>query len=239
MPERGTRYAHPMPERIMYVQLKTGHPLDAGPAWISRVRFTKTWKNGVLPRPHPRPRAVVGRQLPRRRHRRVLLALRPEARPHRRPVRPRRPHRRRRRPRRLRGVPRRRHPLPRPRRRLTSRHTRGRAATALTAPPTGREAPRTPPRSSRPSRPVLRAYTPSPTRAAPAPPPHPRPAAARTPPGSPARSATHSGTRPQPLPAPRCPVHDHPPPRLPQPRPLEVLRRGHLRHGGARRRRSS
>ncbi|MGN7192516.1 hypothetical protein [Curtobacterium sp. MCBA15_004] len=33
-----------MPDRIMYVQLKTGHPTDAGPAWISLVRFTKTWR---------------------------------------------------------------------------------------------------------------------------------------------------------------------------------------------------
>lgn len=28
----------------MYVQLKTGHGTDKGPAWISRVRFNKTWK---------------------------------------------------------------------------------------------------------------------------------------------------------------------------------------------------
>jgi hypothetical protein len=28
----------------MYVQLKTGYDTDRGPAWISRVRFTKTWK---------------------------------------------------------------------------------------------------------------------------------------------------------------------------------------------------
>ncbi|KTR17849.1 hypothetical protein [Curtobacterium citreum] len=37
-----------MPERIMYVQLKTGHPLDAGPAWISRVHFTRTWKTAYF-----------------------------------------------------------------------------------------------------------------------------------------------------------------------------------------------
>ncbi|WP_254678361.1 hypothetical protein [Curtobacterium sp. SGAir0471] len=37
-----------MPERITYVQLKTGHALDAGPAWISRVRFTKTWKTAYF-----------------------------------------------------------------------------------------------------------------------------------------------------------------------------------------------
>ena len=28
----------------MYVQLKTGHGLDQGPAWISNVRFSKTWQ---------------------------------------------------------------------------------------------------------------------------------------------------------------------------------------------------
>lgn len=33
-----------MPDRIMYVQLKTGFATDLGPAWISRVRFTRTWR---------------------------------------------------------------------------------------------------------------------------------------------------------------------------------------------------
>jgi hypothetical protein len=28
----------------MFVQLKTGHGTDKGPAWISYVRFNKTWK---------------------------------------------------------------------------------------------------------------------------------------------------------------------------------------------------
>jgi hypothetical protein len=28
----------------MFVQLKTGHGTDQGPAWISRVRFNRTWK---------------------------------------------------------------------------------------------------------------------------------------------------------------------------------------------------
>lgn len=28
----------------MYVQLKTGYDTDAGPAWISLVRFSKTWR---------------------------------------------------------------------------------------------------------------------------------------------------------------------------------------------------
>jgi hypothetical protein len=32
-----------MPERVMFVQLKTGHQVDQGPAWISVVRFSKTW----------------------------------------------------------------------------------------------------------------------------------------------------------------------------------------------------
>lgn len=33
-----------MAERVMFVQLKTGHSTDQGPAWISRVRFTKSWQ---------------------------------------------------------------------------------------------------------------------------------------------------------------------------------------------------
>ena len=28
----------------MFVQLKTGHDIDQGPCWISRVRFSKTWQ---------------------------------------------------------------------------------------------------------------------------------------------------------------------------------------------------
>jgi len=28
----------------MFVHLKTGYDTDMGPAWISRVRFSKTWK---------------------------------------------------------------------------------------------------------------------------------------------------------------------------------------------------
>lgn len=28
----------------MFVQLKTGHEIDKGPAWISIVRFNRTWK---------------------------------------------------------------------------------------------------------------------------------------------------------------------------------------------------
>ncbi|MFJ3957251.1 hypothetical protein [Arthrobacter sp. NPDC090010] len=37
-----------MAERIMYVQLKTGFNTDAGPAWISRVRFSKTWRTAYF-----------------------------------------------------------------------------------------------------------------------------------------------------------------------------------------------
>jgi hypothetical protein len=33
-----------MASRVMYVQLKTGHNLDQGPAWVSWVRFSKTWQ---------------------------------------------------------------------------------------------------------------------------------------------------------------------------------------------------
>ena len=36
-----------MPERIMFVQLKTGHDIDRGPAWISLVRFNRTWKTAT------------------------------------------------------------------------------------------------------------------------------------------------------------------------------------------------
>jgi hypothetical protein len=33
-----------MAERVMFVQLKSGHDTDMGPAWISVVRFNRTWK---------------------------------------------------------------------------------------------------------------------------------------------------------------------------------------------------
>jgi hypothetical protein len=33
-----------VPDRVMFVQLKTGHPLDKGPAWIRVVSFNRTWK---------------------------------------------------------------------------------------------------------------------------------------------------------------------------------------------------
>ncbi|MGN8049119.1 hypothetical protein ACTJKO_05475 [Curtobacterium sp. 22159] len=32
-----------MPDRIMFVQLKTGYDTDAGPSWIARVSFSKSW----------------------------------------------------------------------------------------------------------------------------------------------------------------------------------------------------
>ena len=33
-----------MAERVMFIQVKTGHNTDKGPAWISRVRFNRSWK---------------------------------------------------------------------------------------------------------------------------------------------------------------------------------------------------
>lgn len=33
-----------MPDRIMFVQLKTGHDIDRGQAWISTVSFNRSWK---------------------------------------------------------------------------------------------------------------------------------------------------------------------------------------------------
>ena len=32
----------------MYVQLKTGYPLDRGPAWITRVGFSKSWRTAYV-----------------------------------------------------------------------------------------------------------------------------------------------------------------------------------------------
>lgn len=37
-----------MAERIMYIQLKTGYDTDRGPAWISRVRFSKSWRTAYF-----------------------------------------------------------------------------------------------------------------------------------------------------------------------------------------------
>ena len=31
-------------DRVMFVQLKTGYDTDNGPAWVSWVRFNRTWK---------------------------------------------------------------------------------------------------------------------------------------------------------------------------------------------------
>lgn len=36
-----------MPDRVMFVQLKTGHNTDKGPAWISTVRFNRRWKTAT------------------------------------------------------------------------------------------------------------------------------------------------------------------------------------------------
>lgn len=32
----------------MYVQLKTGYDIDRGPAWIARIRFSKTWRTAYF-----------------------------------------------------------------------------------------------------------------------------------------------------------------------------------------------
>ena len=37
-----------MGDRIMYVQLKSGYDTDRGPAWITRVRFTRTWRTAYV-----------------------------------------------------------------------------------------------------------------------------------------------------------------------------------------------
>jgi hypothetical protein len=36
-----------MPNRIMFVQLKTGYDTDLGPAWISWVCFSNKWKRAT------------------------------------------------------------------------------------------------------------------------------------------------------------------------------------------------
>ena len=36
-----------MAERIMFVQLKTGHDIDRGPAWISVVSFSRSWRTAT------------------------------------------------------------------------------------------------------------------------------------------------------------------------------------------------
>jgi hypothetical protein len=33
-----------VPDRVMFVQLKTGYQVDRGPAWISVVHFNRSWK---------------------------------------------------------------------------------------------------------------------------------------------------------------------------------------------------
>ncbi|MCH6161595.1 hypothetical protein [Streptomyces marispadix] len=37
-----------MPQRIMYVQLKTGYDTDRGPSWIAWVRFSKSWQTAYF-----------------------------------------------------------------------------------------------------------------------------------------------------------------------------------------------
>ncbi|WP_285490017.1 hypothetical protein [Amycolatopsis taiwanensis] len=37
-----------MPNRIMYVQLKSGYDIDQGPSWIGWVRFSKTWQTAYF-----------------------------------------------------------------------------------------------------------------------------------------------------------------------------------------------
>lgn len=37
-----------VPERSMYVQLKTGFDIDRGPAWIARVRYSKSWRTAYV-----------------------------------------------------------------------------------------------------------------------------------------------------------------------------------------------
>jgi hypothetical protein len=37
-----------MAERIMYIHLKTGYHTDQGPAWISCVRFSKSWRTAYF-----------------------------------------------------------------------------------------------------------------------------------------------------------------------------------------------
>ncbi|TXJ04243.1 MAG: hypothetical protein E6Q27_08575 [Aeromicrobium sp.] len=37
-----------MAELIMYVQLKTGYNVDQGPAWITRVKYSKSWRTAYF-----------------------------------------------------------------------------------------------------------------------------------------------------------------------------------------------
>ncbi|GHF02928.1 hypothetical protein GCM10017786_40470 [Amycolatopsis deserti] len=37
-----------MPERIMFVQLKTGFDTDRGPSWIGWVRFSRAWQTAYF-----------------------------------------------------------------------------------------------------------------------------------------------------------------------------------------------
>ncbi|AWI33198.1 hypothetical protein [Streptomyces tirandamycinicus] len=37
-----------MPQRLMFVQLKTGYDTDRGPSWIGWVDFSKTWSTAYF-----------------------------------------------------------------------------------------------------------------------------------------------------------------------------------------------
>jgi len=37
-----------MPERLMFVQLKSGYDTDQGPAWIGKVKFSKSWQTAYF-----------------------------------------------------------------------------------------------------------------------------------------------------------------------------------------------
>ncbi len=37
-----------MAQRVIYVQLKTGHDSDRGPAWVSWVDFSRTWNTAYF-----------------------------------------------------------------------------------------------------------------------------------------------------------------------------------------------
>ena len=45
---RAATYDGRVPERIMFVHLKTGYDTDAGPSWISRVQFSRTWRTAYF-----------------------------------------------------------------------------------------------------------------------------------------------------------------------------------------------
>ena len=46
-PERDECSLDLMPGRVMFVQLKSGHDIDRGPAWISVVHFNRSWRTAL------------------------------------------------------------------------------------------------------------------------------------------------------------------------------------------------